>query len=113
MASVLGKMLMIDIRVRPAPISSIVTRISPVRHLRVRRAIIVGEAVADDEGVRGIDLLDLPVRPGRISLGPGHVVLDPAAWLQVVLGEGRRVGRRAPPPLELARVRPELPYPLG
>ena len=29
MASVLGKMLMIDIRVRPAPISSIVTRISP------------------------------------------------------------------------------------
>ena len=80
-ASVLGKVLTIDIRVRPAPTSSIVTRNSVHRHVGVRRAVLVGEAVADGEGARGIDLLDLPVAVRLVALGSGHVVLDTAAGL--------------------------------
>jgi hypothetical protein len=41
------------------------------------------------------------------------VVLDAAAGLQVVLGQGGGVGRRAPPAIELARIRPQLPHALG
>ena len=68
MASVLGKMDTIDIRVRPGPISSIVTSISRSaypclashRRWRIRRAC---------EGVRGIDILDLPVTTGLVASG--------------------------------------------
>ena len=83
-ASALGKMLSIDIRVRPPPISSIVTRRHRLRQVGVRRAVVVGEAVAEDEAMRRIDLDDLPVAARLVALGPGHVVLDATA---------RRAGR--------------------
>jgi len=47
------------------------------------------------------------------ALRPGHVVLDAAAGRQAVLGEGGGIGRRTPPALDLARIGPKLPHPLG
>ena len=64
MASVLGKMDTIDIRVRPRADLLDRDQHLPGRHIRVWRAIVVGESVADGEGVRGIDILDLPVTTG-------------------------------------------------
>src|SRR5262249_44406855 len=70
-------------------------------------------AVAEDEPMRRFDLEDLPVAMWLVALGPGHVVLDATAGRQVVLGERGRVGRWAPPALELAGIGPQLPHPLG
>ena len=113
MASVLGKRLSIDIRVRPASIGSIVTRPS----LRGKSSFGVPSSLANpstnDEPVRRIDLEDVPVAVRLVAGRPGHVVLDAAAGREVVRREGRRVGRRAPPALELARIGPQLPDALG
>src|SRR5919198_6068898 len=46
------------------------------RELAVRRAVLVGEAVAEDEPVRRLDLVHLPEPAGLIALRPAHVVLD-------------------------------------
>ena len=113
MASVLGKMLTIDIRVRPAPTSSIVTRNS-----------LVGISVFGEPSS-----LAKPSRTARECGGStswtsqyacGWSPSGPVMWystrppgLQVVLREGGGVGRRAPPALELARVRPQLPHAFG
>src|SRR5918992_1293326 len=79
----------------------------------VRGAVVVGEAVADDEPMRRLDLEDVPVALRLVALGSGHVVLDAAARREVVPCEGGGVARRAPPALELAWVGPKLPHPLG
>ena len=83
------------------------------RHVGVRRAILVGETVADHKGTRGIHMLDLPVGVWLIAVRPGHVVLHAAAGPQLLLGDGGGVGRRAPPALELARIGPQPPDALG
>ena len=83
------------------------------RYVGVRRAILVGETVADEEGARGIHLLDVPVGVWLIAVRPGHVVLHAAAGPQLMLRDGGGVGRRAPPALELARIGPQLPDALG
>ena len=112
-ASVLGKRLSIDIRVRPASIGSIVTRPS----LRGKSSFGVPSSFAnpstEDEPARRIGLDDVPVAVRLVAGRAGHVVLDAAAGGQVVAREGRRVGRRTPPALELARIGPELPDALG
>ena len=113
MASVLGKWLSIDIRVRPASIGSIVTRPSLRGNVVVRRPVVVGEPVDEDEPARRIGLDDVPEAARLVAGRPGHVVLDVAAGSQVVGGEGGGVGRRTPPALELARIGPELPDALG
>lgn len=46
MAAASGNVLAIDIRVRPAPISAIVTRAPGQRQVRTRVAVGVGEAIA-------------------------------------------------------------------
>ena len=84
MASVLGKRLSIDIRVRPASIGSIVTRALVAREVVVRRAVVVREAVAEDEPTRRIDLDDVPVAVRLVAGRPGHVVLDATAGREVV-----------------------------
>ena len=108
-ASVLGKWLSIDIRVRPASIGSIVTRPS----LRGKSSFGVPsslrEPVDEDESTRRIGLDDVPEAARLVAGRPGHVVLDVAAGRQVVGGEGGGVGRRTPPALELARIGPQLP----
>src|SRR6266851_4065750 len=48
------------------------------RELAVRRAVLVGEAVAEVEPVRRLDLVHLPEPAGLIALRPAHVVLDAA-----------------------------------
>ena len=108
-ASVLGKRLSIDIRVRPAPIGSIVTRALVAREVVVRRPVLVREPVDEDEPTRRIGLDDVPEAVRPVAAGSGHVVLDAAAGRQVVGGEGRGVRRGTPPALELARIGPELP----
>src|SRR5207249_8355691 len=79
------------------------------RHVRVGRAVRVGKAVAQENTTRRLDLEDVPVAVRLVARGPGHVVLDATAGRQIVFGEGGRVGRRPPPALELARIRPQLP----
>src|SRR5260370_27754906 len=59
--------------------------------------------------MRRLDLERVPVAVRLLARGPGHVVLDATAGRQIVFGEGGRVGRRPPPALELARIRPQLP----
>ncbi len=83
------------------------------REVVVRRPVVVGEAVEEDEPARRIGLEDVPVAARLVAARPGHVVLDAAAGRQVVGGEGGGVGRRTPPALELARIGPQLPDALG
>ena len=78
MASTLGKRLSMDIRVRPAPIGSIVTRALVPREVVVRRPVVVGEPVHEDEPARRIDLDDVPVAARLVAARTGHVVLDAA-----------------------------------
>ena len=85
MASALGNVLSIDIRVRPSPISSIAHARRRAREVGVRRAVGVREAVAEDERARRIGLEDVPAALRLVALRAGHVVLDAAAGRQVVL----------------------------
>ena len=112
-ASLLGKWLSIDIRVWPASIGSIVTIPVVLGKSVFTRPVVVGEPVAERDPARRIGLEDVPEALGLVARGSGHVVLDAAAGREVVRGHGRRVGRRAPPALELARVGPQLPDALG
>ena len=109
MASVLGKWLSIDIRVRPASIGSIVTRPSLRGKSSFGRAVVVREPVDEDEPMRRLGLDDVPEAARLVAGRPGHVVLDMAAGREVVGGERGGVGGRAPPALELARIGPQLP----
>src|SRR2546423_601028 len=59
--------------------------------------------------MRRLDLEHVPVAVRLVARGPGHVVLDATAGRQIVFGERGRIGRRPPPALELARIRPQLP----
>ena len=61
-----------------------VTRVGRHRELGVRRAVIVREAVAEDEPMWRLDLVHDPEPAGLIALRAGHVVLDAAAGAQVV-----------------------------
>src|SRR5207245_3993314 len=79
------------------------------RRLFVGRAVRVGYAAAQENATRRLDLEDVPVAVWLVARGPGHVVLDATAGRQIVFGEGGGVGRRPPPALELARIRPQLP----
>src|SRR5205823_15128565 len=79
------------------------------RHVRVGRAVGVGTAGAEENATRRLDLEDVPVAVRLVARGPGHVELDATAGREIVFGEGGRVGRRPPPALELARIRPQLP----
>ena len=49
------------------------------RHVRVGRAVGVGEGIAEDEPMRRRGFEDLPVAARLVALRPGHVVLDPTA----------------------------------
>ena len=71
---------------------------------------VVGEPVFELEPVRGVDREHAPPAVGLVPLGAGHEVGDVAAGGEIVVDERRRVRRRAPPPLELARVLPQLPH---
>ena len=112
-ASTLGKWLSIDIRVRPCV--DRLDRHAPLvaREVVVRRPVLVGEPVEEDESARRVDLDDVPEAVRLIAATAGHVVLDAAAGRQVVAGERRRIGGRTPPALELARIGPQLPDALG
>ena len=79
------------------------------RELCVRRAVVVREAVAEDEQVGRLDLVHDPEPAGLIAFRAGHVVVDVAARAQVVVIDRRRVRRRSPPSLQLAGIRPKLP----
>src|SRR5438128_2625363 len=79
------------------------------RVFRVGRAVRVAAGVAEENATRRLDLEDVPVAVRLVARGPGHLVLDATAGRQIVFGEGGRVGRRPPPALELARIRPQLP----
>src|SRR5438132_5089446 len=78
------------------------------RHVRDGRAV-GGTTVAEENATRRLDLEDVPVAMRPVARGPGHVELNATAGCQIVFGEGGRVGRRSPPALELARIRPQLP----
>src|SRR5437899_8863256 len=78
------------------------------RHVRDGRAVR-GTTVAEENATRRLDLEDVPVAMRLVAGGPGHVELDATVGRQIVFGEGGRVGRRPPPALELARIRPQLP----
>ena len=73
---------------------------------------VVGEPVLQLEPVRRRRRRAPPTSPWLVALGPGHEVGDPPARREVVVDDRGRVGRRAPPALELARVGPQLPGPL-
>jgi hypothetical protein len=101
------------IRVR-SPIADRLERHYAVGRSQVahRIAVLIGETVVELEAVRGLDVGDPPPAAALLTLGPRHVVVDLAAGHELVLLEGRRPGGRAPPALQLARVFPDLPYPL-
>src|SRR6202171_780483 len=79
------------------------------RRVRVGRAVRVGYAAAQENATRRLDFEDVPVAMRLVARGAGHVVLDATAGRQIMFGEDGRVGRRPPPALELARIRPQLP----
>src|SRR5450830_1213364 len=74
-----------------------------------RRPGVVGEAVLELERARLVDGQEAPPPVSLLAVGPGHVVAGAPVDDDVVLYEGCRPGGRAPPPLELARVEPDLP----
>src|SRR5207253_10453826 len=73
----------------------------------------VREPVAEDESMRRVGLQDLPIPVVLVALRADHLVHDVAATLELVLCDGSGVARRAPPALELTRIGPQLPHPLG
>ena len=54
------------------------------REVVVRRAVVVGEPVEEDEPARRIGLDDVPEAVRLVAGRAGHVVLDAAAGRQVV-----------------------------
>ena len=102
-----------DMRVRPSPVSAIVTRNSPTGMSVLSVPSSLRKPSLDDEPTRWRDLDDVPEALGLVAFRRGHVVLDAAPRSEVVLREGGGVVRRAPPALELARIGPQLPDALG
>src|SRR3954468_8808152 len=51
-----------------------------------------------------------PHAPVQVALRTGHGIGHLTARSERVFLDGRRIVRRAPPSLELARIRPELPH---
>jgi hypothetical protein len=76
MASTVGNSLSIDIRVFPPPISCRVTRRVVTGSSVICRAVLVGEAIAENEPMRSLDLIHVPEPAMPIAIGTGHVVLD-------------------------------------
>jgi len=71
--------------------------------------VLVDDCVPKDKFPRRINLENLPRALGQLALRSGQVVLDTAAGTQIERRHRRRVVRRTPPALELARICPELP----
>jgi hypothetical protein len=69
----------------------------------VRFASVVGEAVLELQIVRRVDGPHPPPASRLVTLGTGHEIGDRPSNGQVVVEDRRRVGRRAPPPLELIK----------
>src|SRR5438477_403447 len=83
------------------------------RHIGVRHPVRVCEPVAEDKSMRRFGLQDLPVAVVPVALGPSHLVCDVTAGRELVPCDASGVARRAPPALELTRIGPQLPHPLG
>src|ERR1700677_4566575 len=75
------------------------------------RPVIFDDGVFDHEPGRCVDLDHVPgaVEPFA-ALGSRHEVGDACAGCEVVMLEGGRESWRTPPPLEEARVGPQLPH---
>src|SRR3954468_19582423 len=82
----------------------------PGGHVGIDVAVGVGEGVLDVQRPRRIDRDDAPQAVEVLALRAGHEVGDGAAGLELEPFEGRRVRRRPPPALELARVGPQRPH---
>jgi hypothetical protein len=79
------------------------------RHVGVRDACFVAEAILELQGVRLVEDQEAPPSVGLLAVGSSHVADGPAAADDLVLLGCRRPGRRAPSPLELTQVDPDLP----
>src|SRR5215208_1634373 len=78
----------------------------------VRCPVLVGEAIGELERSGRVDRRHPPPAARPLAPWAGHDEGHLTAGRHVVLLHGRRVGRRAPPALELPWVGPQLPHPL-